>query len=1186
MFNRFSWRGGATVLLGVLAVVLFRLEVSRRRRQGLQSAGTTEEARQARRIELTGPAAITPAVTRRPVPANPDRASRRRVRASGAHRARRSLPRTVVFAAIAAFAAPAVATFVTIGGGSSLAPSPALAAEAIDTENGVYVLVQGEGFEPGSTVQLYWHHQDDDTVETTASASGAISALAPLPGSHHPVETDASGMTELIANDGTEEVRLPVAITPQGGGGGEGQGAAAVDNSRINVNGSPYFLLGANYPWLNYGNDFGQNAWGSYGAHANGDLAGDFADMKARGVHVVRWWVFADGRAGINFAADGTPTGVQPVVYEDLSRAIEVARQNNIYLNLVLFDVSLLGVGEQVNGVQVGGHSDLVTNTAKRNALMNNVINPLVTAYRDEPSVLSWEIMNEPEWALSDIPQPAVNPDYVPVSMQQFWAFASSASAIIHFQTPQQVTIGSAALKWNKVWTDSFAANRGLPEINLDFYQTHYYQWMDCCSTNAPELGATSWSPLVQRVSDLQLDKPIVVGEIHTSGGSTAQTLDAILANGYAGVWSWSYNSQATGDHLSIDWGRYSPWEAAHAADVRIPPSPASPPPATAVPATKVPPTATRTQVATATSTPGASALAAITLGRATTVGTFDHTILPDFVAGSSAVLARAGTLSSLSVFVAESSPGARIRLGIYTADDANNPDRLVAQTNSVAAAPGWNTVPVTAAATVAPGNYWLTMQTDDQETAWRLAGGVASSQMIGFSPSTFGQMPESIDGWMKGSRWSFAQYATVMVASEGGAPEPEPTVDVVDTEPTIGIPGNEPIHTMTPTRTATATRTSTAVPVNTSTPTRTPTPPAVATSTPTRTATPAGGATATPTIGGGCVSNCGEPRFFCDTWTEGGFCDDYRIKGSGNTKVAFPAPGDSYSFDAFGSTQTGYNTSGQTASGGLRGFSTNEHFMTVIDDETFGMGVLRVQRPFDFANREGHVHFEIDLKTSSRRYVRFMLSPQLTKSATDDRMPEARRPRDAFDLWFLNGTFVGQVVRNGSVVDSFNIDWPRYYGQENVRDDVDVYITRTSVRLEVNGTTFVDESIADLGFDRAYMYLVQASYNPCKDGECSELEQTFHWDNVAFDGPTLGKNSLTPAGQRDVVFNAFSALTCTVRGVPATASSLITWGRWVTWSARLPDDGSSVSVDDVVCVYDFTQNGSDNPRGFEIVKR
>ena len=93
--------------------------------------------------------------------------------------------------------------------------------------------------------------------------------------------------------------------------------------------------------------------------------------------------------------------------------------------------------------------------------------------------------------------------------MAQFWSFGSSASQIIHLYAKQQVTVGSAALKWNRVWTNAFATKKGLPALNLDFYQTHYYQWMDCCSTNNdPDLGTTTWSPLTQNVSALGLDTP------------------------------------------------------------------------------------------------------------------------------------------------------------------------------------------------------------------------------------------------------------------------------------------------------------------------------------------------------------------------------------------------------------------------------------------------------------------------------------------------------------------------------------------------------------------------------------------------------------------------------------------------------------------------------------------------------
>lgn len=344
------------------------------------------------------------------------------------------------------------------------------------------------------------------------------------------------------------------------------------------------------------------------------------------------------------------------------------------------------------------------------------------------------------------------------------------------------------------------------------------------------------------------------------------------------------------------------------------------------------------------------------------------------------------------------------------------------------------------------------------------------------------------------------------------------------------------------------------------------------------------GGQTLAASTGGGCVANCGTPRYFCDTWG-GGFCDDFRGKASGATHVAFPAWGDPYSFDALGSSQTGYETSGWTDAG-FRAFSANEHFMTVVDDETFGMGVLRVRQPIDFAGRTGHIHFDADLKTSARRYIRLMLSPDITKTITDDREFGVPKPNTALDIWFINGTFTGRVVRGGSEVGGFSVDWPRYYGADDVRDSIDVYVSRTSVRVLVNGVTYVDTAVADLGFDRAYVYLSQVSYNPCKDGECSQNLQVWHWDNIAFDGPWLPINGLTPTGTRLVAFNAFSAQNCSVRGVAAAPSGTLSWGRWVTWVAALPNDGSPVGVGDVACTYDFSQDGSERPRGFEIVSQ
>jgi hypothetical protein len=276
----------------------------------------------------------------------------------------------------------------------------------------------------------------------------------------------------------------------------------------------------------------------------------------------------------------------------------------------------------------------------------------------------------------------------------------------------------------------------------------------------------------------------------------------------------------------------------------------------------------------------------------------------------------------------------------------------------------------------------------------------------------------------------------------------------------------------------------------------------------------------------------------------------------------AFPSGGRDTSFDAFSATGPQYSTSG-FSDGGLRSFGNDqEHFHSVIEDTNFGVGLFRLHRPFDFAGREGHIHFDVDLKTSARRYVRLMLSPQLTKTVVDDRDFLAR-PEQAFDIWFVNGTVGGTVFSGGSPVGGFDKGLDRYYGTDNVRDHVDVFVTRTSVRVLINGQTFASAGIPDLGFDRAYVYL-----------------------NVAFDGPALPRNGLTPAGSRDVLFNAYSATACSVNGVAADPVGEPTEYTWVTWVARLPDDGSAVGTGGIACDYTYISSGSDAPRGLEVVRR
>lgn len=332
----------------------------------------------------------------------------------------------------------------------------------------------------------------------------------------------------------------------------------------VSWNGDDWFLLGVNYPWLNYGHDFGCNAWGCDGVSTGGAYEANLADMNGKGVHLARWFVFADLRAGVTFAPDGTPTGVQQQVYDDLDRALELAAAHNVYLDLVLFDFYMLKPAEFVSGVQLFGRSDLMTDPAKRQALLENVVAPVVTRYKNQPYILAWEVMNEPEWVISDLPE-ADPQTTAPMTMAQFWDFTADVSSLVRTRTNAYVTMGSASLKWHRVWTNAFADAKGLPRPDLTLYQTHYYSWMDGWQwVNHPDLGTTKFSALEQSYAALGLDRPMVVAEFDAPSGA-ATLLDTIAANGYAGAWPWAYPN--------VGWTEFSSWEAAHAADVRIPPA-------------------------------------------------------------------------------------------------------------------------------------------------------------------------------------------------------------------------------------------------------------------------------------------------------------------------------------------------------------------------------------------------------------------------------------------------------------------------------------------------------------------------------------------------------------------------------------------------------------------------------------
>jgi hypothetical protein len=85
------------------------------------------------------------------------------------------------------------------------------------------------------------------------------------------------------------------------------------------------FLLGVNYPWLRYGQDFGKTAEGHFGAstpQAKQSIEEHFAAIRDCGATVVRWFVFGDGRGGF-VCENGIPQGPDNFLFADIAAALE-----------------------------------------------------------------------------------------------------------------------------------------------------------------------------------------------------------------------------------------------------------------------------------------------------------------------------------------------------------------------------------------------------------------------------------------------------------------------------------------------------------------------------------------------------------------------------------------------------------------------------------------------------------------------------------------------------------------------------------------------------------------------------------------------------------------------------------------------------------------------------------------------
>lgn len=278
--------------------------------------------------------------------------------------------------------------------------------------------------------------------------------------------------------------------------------------------------VGANLPWLDYGQDFGRSAWRPQGGLARPEARerlrralGKLADSGAR---LVRLWVLGDGRSGLR-EEPGT-LGLDECVPGDLDAALAALREAGLRGLLVLMDFLWFAPARVERGVQLGGRRHLVREAEMRAQLLERVFAPIAGSCADRPEVAAFDLMNEPEWAT--LGTGTLDPRRS-VSRREMRAFLAALAGCVRERAPQPICVGLASSRWRSLVD-------GLP---LDFEQVHWYESLDSLTALARPVAA----PGPGRRAPL-------LGEFPTRGASLPPERIYEIAEqaGYSGALAWS----------------------------------------------------------------------------------------------------------------------------------------------------------------------------------------------------------------------------------------------------------------------------------------------------------------------------------------------------------------------------------------------------------------------------------------------------------------------------------------------------------------------------------------------------------------------------------------------------------------------------------------------------------------------
>lgn len=299
----------------------------------------------------------------------------------------------------------------------------------------------------------------------------------------------------------------------------------SLDPNGFCVGDSRWFLAGANWRMLEYGQNFGKTAWFPYGNGASKHpnfLRATLDEARRAGVKILRVGLLEDGRTV--FTCDGEVVGYDTVFHEDTRTLLDLALEAGMRVEFVLFDYLIAGKREVINGVCLRGRANIITDGYCKGRFLNNFLIPFLDTYGNDAALLGFDIINEPEWVVSqadgggweDVNDPKTKPD-TPVPGDQMRSFISDCIAAVRAHAPGKLATVGVSCKFIPLVAD----------LDLDYCALHHYPWMD---------------PLDTYMSFIPAGKPWVLEEFPTRNSPLTCTdyLNLASSLGAAGALMWN----------------------------------------------------------------------------------------------------------------------------------------------------------------------------------------------------------------------------------------------------------------------------------------------------------------------------------------------------------------------------------------------------------------------------------------------------------------------------------------------------------------------------------------------------------------------------------------------------------------------------------------------------------------------